>query len=117
MIASITELNLKNLWSFLVFIPHAVKSKIQASQAPGIVSIVLGSDGILTQRTLSVWENEKAMRDYVKSGDHLKAMKTFAKHANKSFTAHFDVDSPPSWETALAHLRKHGREHYGQRKN
>ena len=117
MIASITELNLKNFWSYLIFIPHAVKSKIQASKSEGIVSIALGSEGLLTQRTLSVWQNEKAMRDYVKSGDHIKAMKIFAKHANKSFTAHFEVDSPPTWQTALDYLRKHGREHYGKKES
>lgn len=115
MIASVTELNLKNFWSFLVFIPHAVKSKIQASKAKGIVSIALASDGILTQRTLTVWESEQAMHDYVRSGDHLKAMKVFAKHAKKSFTTHFSVESTPTWVEALDHLRKHGREHYNKK--
>jgi hypothetical protein len=82
MTASITELNLKNFWSYLVFIPYAVRSKIQA---------------------------------YVSSGVHIKAVKSFARHANKSFTAHFEVDSTPSWEIALEQLRKNGREHYGKK--
>lgn len=111
MVASITELNLKNFWSFLIFIPHAIKSKNQATSAHGMVSIQLASEGILTQRTLTVWENEKAMWDYVRSGSHLRAMKVFGKIATKSFTAHFEVESPPSWETALNYLRKNGKEH------
>lgn len=115
MIASITELNLKNFWSYLVFIPHAIKSKVQASKAKGIVSIALSSDGIYTQRTLTVWETEHSMREYVKSGAHIKVMRAFARHAKKSYTAHFDVESAPTWEVALDYLRKHGREHYGKR--
>jgi hypothetical protein len=116
MVASITELNLKNFWSYFVFIPHAVKSKIQASKSKGIVSISIRSEGLFTQRTLTVWETEQAMREYVRSGDHLKAMRAFAKHANKSYSAHFEVDAAPSWEMAIDYLRAHGKEHYGQRK-
>lgn len=115
MVASITELKLKNFWSYLVFIPHAVKSKIQASKAKGIVSIALQSDGLLTQRTLTVWQGEKEMRDYVRSGAHIKAVVAFGPHAKKSSTAHFEVDTIPSWEMALDHLRKHGKEHYTKR--
>ena len=115
MVASVTELNLKNFWSFLVFIPHAVKSKIQASKAKGIVSIALGSEGIFVQRTLTVWETEQAMKDYVKSGNHVKAMRAFAAHANKSYTVHFEVESVPTWEMALDYLRKNGKEHYGRK--
>ena len=115
MVASITELNLKNLWSYFVFIPHAVKSKIQAEKAKGIISISLKSQGLLTQRTLTIWDSEEAMRDYVRSGDHIKAMRAFARHANKSYSAHFEVASAPTWEVALEFLRKNGREHYANK--
>jgi hypothetical protein len=109
MIASVTELNLKNFWSFLKFIPHAMRSHRQARQSAGLVSISTKSDGILVQRTLTVWKDEKSMRDFVRSGDHLSAMKTFPNIANTSFTAHFETTDHPTWEGALKHLKSHGR--------
>ena len=111
MIASVTELNLKNFLCFLRFVPHAVKSKYQAEKARGVVSVRLGSRGILTQRTLTVWENEESLKDYVHSGAHLLAMQAFAKLADISYTAHFEVAVPPTWEEALDFLRTRGKAH------
>jgi hypothetical protein len=110
MIASVTELNLKNFWGYLRFIPHAIRSKIQADKAKGIISISLKSDGFLVQRTLTVWEDEASMKNYVRSGWHLKAMKDFSKMANKSYVVKFEIQKAPSWEEAIQYLRTHGRE-------
>lgn len=111
MIASITELNLKNFWCYLRFLPLAVTSKMQADRAPGLISIQLASKGLFVQRTLTVWKDEKHMRDYVKSGAHLRAMKAFSKIANRSTTAHFPVKSLPTWNEALQQLKANGRFH------
>ena len=75
----------------------------------------MSSEGIFVQRTLTVWESEQAMKDYGKSGDHIKAMRAFAAHANRSYTAHFEIETVPTWETALDYLLKNGKEHYGRR--
>jgi len=111
MIASVTELNLKNYWCFVRFLPHAIKSKMQADRAPGVVFTAVSSDGILVQRTLTVWKNADSLKNYVKSDAHLAAMKVFPKIAKKSFTARFEVTKPPTWEEALKHLRQYGKEH------
>ena len=111
MIASITELRLKNIFSFILFIKHAVRSKIQADSAQGIVSVEVKSSGLLIQRTLTVWESEEALKKYIRSGSHLVAMKSFSKIANKSYTAKFKVTSKPTWEEALEYLKTQGREH------
>lgn len=110
MIASVTELNLKNFWSFLKFIPYAMRSHSQARQSDGLVSISTKSDGLLVQRTLTIWKDEKSMRDFVRSGHHLAAMKIFPNIANTSFTAHFETANHPTWEDALNYLKKHGRQ-------
>ena len=109
MIASITELNLKNFISFLKFIPHAVKSHRKASNSPGIISVSVKSKGLLIQRTLTVWADEKAMKDFVRSDSHLNAMKVFPKIANTSYTAHFEVLKTPTWDESLEYLKLHGR--------
>lgn len=111
MIASITELHLKKIWSYLRFLPLAIKSKIQAEKSPGLISIQLNSKGLFVQRTLTVWKNEKLMLDFVKSGSHLKAMKAFSKIANRSSTATFAVKSLPSWKEALEKLKAEGKFH------
>ncbi len=111
MIASITELRLKNFFSFILFIKHAVRSKVQADTAESVVSVEVKSSGLLIQRTLTVWESEEALKKYVRSGSHLEAMKAFSKIANKSYTAKFEVTSKPTWEEAIKYLKTHGREH------
>ncbi len=110
-IASITELRLKNFWCYLRFIPHAMKSHRQASRSPGLISISVKSEGLLIQRTLTVWTDETAMMQYVRSGAHLAAMKVFRQIANRSFTHHFEIDSSTSWDEALQILKVHGRSH------
>lgn len=111
MIASVTELNLKNFWSYLRFLPLAIQCKIQAERSPGLISLQLNSKGLLVQRTLTVWKNEKLMQDFVRSGAHLKAMKVFSKIANHSSTATFEVKSLPTWKEALEKLKTQGKSH------
>ncbi len=109
MIASITELNLKNFWSYLKFIPHAIRSHRQARLSSGLISISTKSNGFLVQRTLTIWNDEKSMHHFVRSGAHLDAMKVFSKIANSSFTAHYEVNGTPSWDEAMVYLKSHGR--------
>lgn len=111
MIAAVTELNLKNFWCYLRFLPHALSCKIQAERSPGLIFIQLNSKNLLVQRTLTVWKNEKCMEDYVKSTAHMRAMKVFSKISKRSTTARFTVKSLPSWSEALQQLKKNGREH------
>lgn len=112
MIASVTELRLKNFWCYLRFIPHAVKSKIQADQAAGVISTQVKSQGILIQRTLTVWDNKESMMNYIRTGAHLEAMKAFKTLANTSYTTHFEVTVPPTWDEALHVLKEKGRAHH-----
>ena len=114
MVASITELNLKNFWSYLVFLPHAIRSNRQASQAEGMISMQVRSDGILVQRTLTVWQSARDMMNFVKAGPHRNAVVSFSRYANPSFTCHFEVDEVPSWDHALERLRKDGRTFYNR---
>ncbi len=96
MIASITELHLKNFWCYLRFLPLAITSKIQAERSPGLISLQLNSKGFFVQRTLAVWKDEKHLRDYVTSGAHLWAMKASRKIAKRSVTTSFAVKSLPT---------------------
>ncbi len=111
MVAAVTELNLKNFWCYLRFLPHAVLCKIQAERSPGLIFIQLNSKNLFVQRTMTVWKNDKCMDDYIKSGSHLRAMKVFSQISKRSVTARFTVKSLPTWGEALQQLKKNGREH------
>ena len=108
MIASVTELNLKNFWSFIRFIPHAVRCKIQAGKTPGLISISFARDGILSQRTLTVWEDERSLIKYIGKGSHLKALQVFKKIAKDSYTVRYECKEIPSWEEAKNKLNENG---------
>ncbi|MEI8025869.1 MAG: hypothetical protein WCI18_05950 [Pseudomonadota bacterium] len=110
MIASVTELNLKNFLCYLKFIPHAIRSHKQARLSNGLISISTKSNGLLVQRTLTVWKDEASMLRFVRSGPHLAAMKVFGKLADQSYTFHFEVSAHPTWEESLEQLRKHARQ-------
>lgn len=109
MIASITELHLKSFWTYLLFIPHAMRSYRQAVSAKGSIQVNVKAQGLLIQRTLTVWETPQDMAIFVRSEPHLTAMKRFRTLANTSYVYHFDVSAPPTWEEALDLLKKHGR--------
>lgn len=110
MIASVTELNLKSFLCYLQFIPHAIRSHKQARLSNGLISISTKSKGFLVQRTLTVWKDEASMLGFVRSGPHLAAIKVFGKLADQSYTIHFEVAANPTWEEAIEHLRKYGRQ-------
>lgn len=109
MIVSVTELHLKNFWSFLRFIPHAMKSKMQADKAPGVLSSQVSAQGLLCQRTLTTWDSRESMLNCVRSGSHPWAMKLFSKIANQSFSYRYEAAQAPSWPEALEQLKRHGR--------
>ena len=93
---SITGLQLKKgLLTAARFWWHAVLSMRQAQNAPGNLSVEARSiEGV--QHTLSVWTDEAAMRAYLTSGAHLKAMKAFHTIATGRTTGYL-ADAPPVW--------------------
>jgi hypothetical protein len=93
---SITGLKPKNFWSILRFWRHAIPSKMQADTAPGILfSDVKRIKDI--QHTLTAWESETHMKNYIRSGAHLQAIKVFREIAvGKTFG--FESDRIPSWD-------------------
>ena len=93
---SITGLTLKSRRHALRFWWHAIRSMTQAKRAPG--------NQIATQRiingvhhTLSVWDDEQAMRTYLKSGPHLEAMRAFRQIATGK-TIGFVANAAPPWD-------------------
>ena len=106
---SITGLKPKGLFSFLLFWRYAIPSKIQADSAPGILySKVKNINGI--QHTLTAWQSQAHMKNFISKGAHLKAMKIFRKIATGK-TLGFETDKIPSWEEVHQLWKDRGKEY------
>lgn len=93
---SITGLELKSMFHTPKFWYYAVPAMIQAKQAPGNISAE-GKyiNGI--HHTLSVWDDRKSMLNYMRSGNHVQAMKVFDDIATGK-TYGYESDVIPTWE-------------------
>ena len=58
--------------------------------------------------TLTVWESARAMRDFVHSGAHQRAIRAFHGIATGK-TLGFETDDPPDWDQVPAIWRDRGR--------
>ncbi|MEO1016671.1 MAG: hypothetical protein AAFY56_03135 [Pseudomonadota bacterium] len=95
---SITGLRLKSLWHIPRFQWHAIRSFQQAQNAPGILKAEAKTiDGV--HHTLTVWVSEDAMRTFLRSGAHRRAIRIFSVIATGK-TFGFATSTPPSWNDA-----------------
>lgn len=93
---SITGLRLKGPHHAPLFWWHAVRSMMQAQSAPGNLRAETRTiNGV--HHTLTVWTDEAAMRRFLGSGAHLRAMRVYRKMANGS-TLGFLAETPPDWD-------------------
>ena len=104
---SITGLKPKGILSYIKFWMLAIPTFRQAQTAAGnkhhSVKNVQGY-----QCTLTAWENKDAMLAFMRSGPHLKAMKSFHKIATGR-TYGYESETIPSWEEAYKLLEEKGR--------
>ncbi len=107
MYISITGLKPKSLFATIKFWTLAIPSFKQAQTAAGNqfceVKRIQGY-----QCTLTAWDNRETMLEFMRSGIHLKAMKSFHKIATGK-TYGFESDNIPTWEEAFNMLSNHGR--------
>ena len=110
MIISITKLQLKNIWQLLIFMKHAGKSRNQAISSAGVIHVDVKADlGKLTFYTLTAWENESSLREFMLARHHKEAMKTTKRIARQAVSIHFEGDKIPDWTEALQILEKNKR--------
>lgn len=106
---SITGLKLKRPWHVLRFYRHAGPSLRQARRAEGNLSTdVKIIDGV--HHTLTVWEDEAAMRAFLYAGAHRRAIKAFRSIATGK-TFGFETDCVPTWDEVHALWRERGRDY------
>ena len=110
MIISITKLQLKNIWQLLKFMNHAGRSRSQAISSAGVIHVDVKADlGKLTFYTLTAWENESSLREFMLGGHHKKAMKITKKIAKQAVSTNYEGDKIPDWQEALQILEEKKR--------
>lgn len=104
-IALLSYLPLKKYRAIPRFLQFSFQIQKQLRDTPGVIGYSLRAK--LVSRdfwTLSVWENEKALRDFVAKVPHGEAMKAMIPHMGPSKFTQWKVNAsalPLRWEEAI----------------
>jgi len=108
---SVTGLQLRRWWYAPLFWRHAWLSLKQVERAEGIVfADARRVNGV--HHTLTVWTDERALKQVLYRGPHRAAIRVFPRIADGK-TCRYLSDGIPSWEEALAEWHRSGRSYAG----
>ncbi len=108
---SITRLRIRSLFYELPFIWHAVRSQMQAKRADGCQGMTLRRTPGAVYWTITIWRDNAAMRAFMLSGAHRKAMPKLVNWCDEASLTHWqqDTDALPTWDEAEERLGREGR--------
>lgn len=108
---SLTRLRVRSLRFFPSFALHTWRTLRQVRQADGFIHGALLPDRRLTFWTLTAWESEARMRQYMLSGDHKLVMPRLMFWCDEASVAHWEQPDTtlPDWLEADRRMRQHGR--------
>lgn len=109
---SFTRLHFRAWHHLPAFLLHATRSTRQAQRSDGFVTGALSADfRHLTFWTATVWRDEAAMRAYLVSGDHRKAMPKLGGWCDEAAVAHREqpTSALPGADEALEIMLRQGR--------
>jgi hypothetical protein len=108
-LVSVTRLRLRAFRYFFPFAWHTWRVNKQIAGAEGCLrsDVRGGPDGIFWTKT--IWRDEAAMRAFMSSGAHLKAMPKLKHWCDEASAAHWMQESAEvSWADAEAGMAQHG---------
>jgi quinol monooxygenase YgiN len=110
-LVSVTRLRIRSLRFMPGFALYALRSLSQSRRAPGFHDGSLLRDRKLTFWTMTVWRDQHAMRAYMASGAHLKAMPKLQAWCDEASVVHWTQDgaATPEWAEADRRMRMEGR--------
>jgi hypothetical protein len=89
----------------------SLRSSRQAKAAPGNLRAAVLNDANLVFWTCTVWQDEAAMRSFMMSGAHRKAMPHLLDWCDEASVAHWQQETAelPAWPEVYRRLQKEGR--------
>jgi len=104
----LTFLPRKNFWSILTFFRYVGRIQKQMDRSRGLLGYSMKMQ-LLGRKawTLSVWEDEPALQEFVTRSPHLDTMRKPILQPGKSRFVRWKLvgsSVPPKWEEALTHL-------------
>lgn len=107
---SVTRLRIRSVRFLPLFFWHTFRSSKQARASDGCLSAAVNNFGGAFW-TLTVWRDRTAMRGFMLSGAHKKAMPKLTTWCDEASLVHWDQDSaaPPPWPEAAKRLGAEGR--------
>jgi Domain of unknown function (DUF3291) len=108
---SVTRLRVRS-WRYLpAFLIRSVLAARQAKCATGNLATAILRDVDRAFWTRTVWRDEEAMRSFMRSGSHRRAMLRLATWCDEAALVHWvqDGPEPPSWREAHRRLQQQGR--------
>ena len=111
MVVSVTRLRVRSLRYLPAFLLRTFFAQRQVIRTPGFVGGRLLVDAHRTFWTLTVWEDERAMKAFRGSGAHSQVMPRLAEWCDEASYAHWiSADAAvPMWPEAHEHLVGEGR--------
>ena len=106
-----TRLHLRSWRFFLPFFLYSQRSARQARGADGNLQVDLHRDQQAGFWTRTLWRDEAAMRAFMMSGAHAKAMRRHPNWADESYVVHWTQESSdvPAWSEISRRMKADGR--------
>jgi hypothetical protein len=104
-VALLSYLPLRSYWRVPAFFRYTFQIQRQMLETPGAIGYAMRAQ-VLSRNfwTLSVWENDKALMDFVRKAPHGEAMKMIAPDMGPTKFTRWKVTGdavPPSWDEAM----------------
>ena len=108
---SITRLRIRSVRFLPLFALHALRSLSQVKASPGFLCGSLLPDSRFTFWTMTVWDSEQDMRNYILAGAHKTAMPRLMHWCDEASITHWQQaeTTAPSWAEADRRMRTEGR--------
>lgn len=109
-LVSVTRFRSRSMLFLPLFMLHAQRCIGQLHEAGGFIAGAMRRDGDFALWTLTLWRDEPAMRAYVMSGAHRRAMPHLGDWASEASTTRWSQEGSnlPDWDEAVSRLRLEG---------
>ena len=111
MFVSLTRLKIRSVRFLPFFFLHALGTMRQVKKAAGLETGAVLNDREWTFWTMTAWDTQTNMRQFMNSGAHKRVMPHLLNWCDEASVAHWEQEDSalPSWTDAAERMRKQGR--------